>query len=702
MRPRTRCPCRTWLRLAVALTALLAAATGCKREETDFSLCEWLPRAEVTYPVGSEVQIESVKTTQGQRLGILAAAPSRIRFPEVILPAGARLQFAAGIPEPLGRYRHLAIESVTFVVSIESEGSVRELWSRTANPSDRSWPEAVVDLSPYAGTRSRLLFETRCSDMHRSLAAFLGLRLTPSPDVAMPLMDVDRDLPEEARATQDDLLPMQDVKEWWIDVPAKGTLQVSASVTGVVPFALRETYASLAVWVDGTLVLTERLSGAVGGFERELPLGNLAGRRVEVCAVIDSEIGPLSSWRKLRVVRPVAPVPSSASSPILVLVADTLRADRLGAYGYTIETSPHFDRLSRQGILASSVSSSSPWTLPSVASLMTGMYPCDRRGFVSHRVPFSATTLAEAAYRLGMSTMAVVANPLLEARSGYDQGFTTFLSAPRASAVTVVDIFADWMRRHHGESWFAYLQTMDTHDPYRPPQKNAWLCSPRKTLRRVDSGALMQAIATQGSKFAPEDLATLGSLYDGEISSWDEQVGRLLAVLNKSDARQPVIAITADHGEEFMEHGILKHGKQLYQELLHVPLLICDGSPPRLDTNPQELRHLLQVLLRVRPSNEGHRIAAGAAIGRPVANPLSVSDGTWKCIATGKDRELYRLDADPGELQNLATSRPDECERLLAGAARIWKRAQARSTAPSDKAVDGEVRRRLLSLGYLP
>ena len=255
---------------------------------------------------------------------------------------------------------------------------------------------------------------------------------------------------------------------------------------------------------------------------------------------------------------------------VVVLLLDTLRADHLGAYGYSRDTSPHLDNFAKENSLFLNAVSAAPWTPASVASILTGLYP------VSHgMMPPNDRETARNAFRLnanldtlpelfggaGYQTGAITPNPWMSKEFGYDQGFQSYHYLLRERADKITDNAIELVDKMSSQSkpFFLYVHYLDPHDPYDPPGEFASL------YRGAVPG-----------KFAyPEKMSNFLGKYDGEIRFMDREIGRLFAHLRAKNAwENTIIVIVGDHGEQFMEHGNHTHGFMLHSEELHVPLML--------------------------------------------------------------------------------------------------------------------------------
>lgn len=287
---------------------------------------------------------------------------------------------------------------------------------------------------------------------------------------------------------------------------------------------------------------------------------------------------------------------TAAARSVLVVMLDTLRADHLSGYGYGRATSPVLDRFAEDNIKFSYAVTAAPWTPPSVASMFTGVYPAthgwmppNRRDDVRQmavKLDSKLTTLAELFQQQGFSTAAVSPNPWITEEFGYQQGFDSFTYSARAPAEEIVRIGTAKIDELAavGKPFFVYLHFLDPHDPYTPPGE----------YKSAFTGEV------PGRQYPPKELQRI-NLYDGEIRYLDDQLGRLFAALRERGLYDDLtIIVVGDHGEQFMEHGQHGHGHQLYNEEVHVPLLLkspkagvsrtVDATASTVDIFPTALR----------------------------------------------------------------------------------------------------------------
>ena len=422
---------------------------------------------------------------------------------------------------------------------------------------------------------------------------------------------------------------------------------------------------------------------------------------------------------------------------VLVVVVDTLRADRLGVHGNRRGLTPFLDEWAARAVVFTNAYAASSWTCPSVASLLTSRYPSQHHvvSFAS-RLGAAERTLAETLAPLRYVAGGFSANFRLLDSLGYGQGFDHWqaelktggdLSAGELNQQALRWLDAAWSRDSERPA-LLYLQYMDPHAPYDPPE-------PFRGRFGAAAGDAVAAneklLATRWFDLTGADVDLLASLYDAEVASVDEQLRRLFAELTRRGfLDHAVVVVTADHGEEFWEHGNLTHGIALYEESVRVPLIV---APPglaggrRVDT-PVSLLDVAPTLLDVlglppEPHFEGRSLVdlwkdpvAGETAAKDVVLQLeSTGDGVdarehAAAIRHGFAKllsrpngftESYDLSADPGEEEPApvgpADERPALLRRLETVRAALRERAGA---APERAPLDDATREKLRALGY--
>ena len=449
---------------------------------------------------------------------------------------------------------------------------------------------------------------------------------------------------------------------------------------------------------------------------------------------------------------------------VILLVLDSVRADHLSCYGHARPTSPHIDRVAEAGITYDRAYTASCWTLPSHASLFTGLYPSRHRtDFDTKALTEGIETCASFLSGQGYATASFSCNAFVSRHTDLARGFDvaadveglmgggpSFMGrAVRAAHRTVrrtlqKDRGAErawrmarrWLSDTGDRPFFMFMNFMDCHLPYRlAPEHLLQFVDParRGEVARVP----MDPFGAMAGKhaYSPQDVEDLKAMYDGALRYLDGMVGALdahLAALGRKE--DTLLIITSDHGESFGEHGLFDHQYGLYEPLVRVPLVV---RGPDLDAGRRE--HGLAQLVDVFPSiarmlgrdgpvgdhsasdtlftDPGRDFAASeylvpnvAAIQRRFPGTdtsrfesaiRSVRDDRYKCIVRRDGRtELYDLEGDPEELHNLYERDPERATRMVS------LLEDRLGPWPSDLSAGKEggldpLRERLEQLGYL-
>jgi arylsulfatase A-like enzyme/Flp pilus assembly protein TadD len=387
---------------------------------------------------------------------------------------------------------------------------------------------------------------------------------------------------------------------------------------------------------------------------------------------------------------------------------DTTRADHLGSLGWPQAHTPVLDGLAKNGVLFEQCIAAAPITLPSHASILTGLYPYHHgaRNNGTHHVPAEVPTLAETLQRAGFETGAVVSAVVLDSRFGLDQGFTDYdddLSSAKSSEefvyrqVDAADTSARalrWLERRGEKRWFLWVHFFDPHADYSPPERFRELCK--------------------------------GSAYDGEIAYADEELGRILDFLRlHGELDSTLVAMTADHGESLGEHGEQTHSLFVYDATTRVPLILAhpsfvQGKRVREVVSSVDIVPTLLELLDLAPSGplDGRSLAPalrGASAEVEAAHAYSEAlaplfNHGWSDLRAIRDDggryiraprpELYDLAQDPAETRNLlpgAASRAEPYGKVLEG---MLPAKEADAQGSDLASSDADLRRSLDALGY--
>lgn len=419
---------------------------------------------------------------------------------------------------------------------------------------------------------------------------------------------------------------------------------------------------------------------------------------------------------------------------IVLIVLDCLRADHLGSYGSRYPLSPRLDEVAAESVLFERASSQASWTRPSLPSLLTGLYPSEHGladafqeggGTVSAQVMSGeAESVAEGLAASGYRTALFGYQVQLSRNFNLDQGFEVFLNK-LGQASNIRRRFQGWLAEDKERPFFAYLHFLDLHWPYCSKGAfGAFDSDPESRNFCANWRALGDKLANGEETLSPRDLVALRARYAEQMLELDGELGRMFDTM-KAAGRwdETLIVVTSDHGEELFEHGGFRHGHSLYEELLHVPYL---WKLPKSWNRPGaarvaglvETRSLAPTLLAAAGAKIPERISAPSllpwllgqeSVRAPAefavaeSNGLfSVRDARYKLIVdtNKKTRQLFDLEADPGELRDLASSDParlEAMEQLL----RTWRSGLKPLPKVAGTEVDAAQAEELRALGYL-
>jgi arylsulfatase A-like enzyme len=429
--------------------------------------------------------------------------------------------------------------------------------------------------------------------------------------------------------------------------------------------------------------------------------------------------------------------PSSAESPhaVVLLVVDTLRADRLSSYGYSGHETPHIDALAARGTRFTRAHSVASWTVPSMGALLTARHP-RQLGLVEreskspvgpfevreHRsltLPPATPHLAESLRAAGFRTAAFVDQPMLSPARGFGRGFEQFFGVvargevgafqgegedgvpdwsvtPYAfeNDVALVARFREWLAGSESPA-FAWVHLLTPHAPYTPV-----------------------------APFAPSPAAgpMTAAAYDGEVRAVDALVGQTLDAIDQSfGLDRTLVVLTSDHGESFGEHGDIGHGQSLHAEVTRVPLILAGPGVPAgaavettvrlLDVAPTVLAlagsdaaatfpGLSLVPLFSAPA-EDREVYAEAMLYGPSERSL-IRDGFRLLIDEGRElHSLYDVATDPEERRDIAASEPARVRALEAALEQQRARLEAVAPRTDAAALSPDDRNALRALGYV-
>ena len=429
---------------------------------------------------------------------------------------------------------------------------------------------------------------------------------------------------------------------------------------------------------------------------------------------------------------------------VILIGVDTLRADHLGTYGHTRSTSPFIDTLAEQGVVFEQTFATSPWTLPSFASIFTG------RPMSGHAAGIDTTTsdeewdeaqvgtygrakldpgvatIAEVISAAGIATIAVAQNPYMDPIFGLDRGFDEYdysrgENAEKRRADVVVDHALDWVDRQEGGDFFLFIHFFDPHMNYGAPEPWGGLFT-----SEVEGGFSLpvtghRALRSNAANLPPARKKFIEAAYDEEVRFVDAEIERFVNALKERGIWEDSLVIfTGDHGEEFFEHGGFEHGHTMYNEVIRVPLVvwgpgivagrnpspvsIADIAPTILDALGLEVfegtmgKSLWPLLTRGEELSGRLLVAEGALWGPDTRAGIAWPHKVILDLESGQAR-LFDLISDPGEQQDLGG------DSALAGT--LLERlemqilASARNVRHQGVELDPEMVRRLRSLGYI-
>jgi arylsulfatase A-like enzyme len=477
--------------------------------------------------------------------------------------------------------------------------------------------------------------------------------------------------------------------DWFVEAPDDGFLVFgAASVEGSASLAWElATDASRA---------SDRLTAGSSWTNREISLKAVAGQMTRVRFSNEGVSNlALSGIRVLRRAGEAVEIKEPAKNVVVVLI-DTLRASKLQAYypKSRVKT-PAIDQFVSDGVLFERAQSPENWTKPAVASVLTSLHPATHKTKQdASKLPRSALMLSEVYKKQGFRTASFIANGYVSNAFGFDQGwdhYTNYIREQRnTNASNVFGEAQGWIEKNKDKRFFVYIQTIDPHVPYDPPDRFLKMYDAKPYNGQVKNRRthLMLDEAKKNPKkykFTARDKERIEALHDGEISYHDEHFGNFL---DKLDAlgldENTIVVVTSDHGEEFQEHGSWGHGHSVYQELLGVPLLFrwpgvipskqrIDPVVSTLDIGPTVLE---ATGMPIPPEFEGRSLLGFMRGDWPPAPYVAFSDfldhrrvirgGDWKLIIRGNlSQVIFDLDSDYWEKNELDGSRNPIAQRYL-------------------------------------
>ena len=419
---------------------------------------------------------------------------------------------------------------------------------------------------------------------------------------------------------------------------------------------------------------------------------------------------------------------------VIFILVDTLRADRLGTYGYGRPTSPNVDAFAREAVKFEDARSQASCTFPSANSILTSRWPAAFLGQPNQAlgIPEGIPSLAEILHTHGYRTVAVSASAVVRntpsrfnPTAGYGRGFDVFQEdCVWKSAACVNRQAAPFLKRGE-QPLFLYLHYIDPHGPYQPPKtwrpKFATSQPDKKWVRIGDPNPIGNWIykGEENPGVTPADLKHLQDLYDDEIAFLDVHFAKLLESLRSSGLMEDsIIVFASDHGEEFLEHGHIKHCRTVFDNSIRVPLLLkIPGVGARTVSAPVQNLDLVPTILDYLGIGTGGYVFEGKSL-RPVLEDKdpqaslqyalqgtfrSASDGRYKLIQDldAGTSELYDLEADPGEKSDVLRRERRAYFRLRDALTGWIAKAEGQGSGDESVRKAKEAEEKLRSLGYI-
>jgi arylsulfatase A-like enzyme len=467
-----------------------------------------------------------------------------------------------------------------------------------------------------------------------------------------------------------------------------------------------------------------------GGWQDvELDLSRWSGRSVALSLRVSAtspDTSIVAAWSAPEIVSRRIP---EEGLDVVLIVLDTLRADRLGCYGYESATTPNLDEMAAKGARFATAVSQSPWTRPSHKAIFSSLYPTTS-GLGDQPV------LQELLREVGYRTEAMTGGGQMDFRMGFARGFDTYRVFDWIRDLDAVD---DWLGRSDGRRRFLFLHTYEVHDPYIHAELVA-----DGSGGRVEGYFDKRRWEELRGSLTEEEKKHVEGLYDGGVAYTDQRLGLLFDLFRRTDVfDRSIVLITSDHGEQFWEHGTWRHGMSLHDHQLLVPLIVhlppglkktlssvsdlsgrvfeeqvrlIDLFPTVLDLLGVPIEHRIDGR-SLRPLLEGDGLPPVDAF----AERLNVNHRESKALRShrfkyihnypkekGKMRglvesqELFDLTRDPGEQVNVAAQYPEQVAELDARLQILLALLADPSEIEDEmRELDPDLERRLRALGYL-
>lgn len=476
----------------------------------------------------------------------------------------------------------------------------------------------------------------------------------------------------------------------------------------------------------------------------KVDLSGYAGQVVRLTLETSGEGGD-SGWGEPDLVQPgvrqdvpLVTAKTRAKNLIYILI-DTVRQDAFSVFNRTSRVqTPAFDDLVTSSLIFTNAYNNDNWTKPSVATILSGLYPSTHGATGKwSMLPDEVTLLSQHLKEQGFTTAGFIANGYISEKFGFKKGWGTYKNyiredLPPESKHLYSDVLA-WLDKQDEGRFFLFLQTIDPHVPYDVPSKFL-----KPYFEGAYEGSLGPSVTGYETKdwvdgkrqFTQEDKDYIRALYDAEITYHDHYMSKFLHALEeKGLLEDTLVVVSNDHGEEMFDHGKIGHGHTLYDELLRNPLLLRfprllpAGQQIKVPVETVDLAPTLLELLGADPLQvvEGSSLlptifglpslGESYAVAEQTERGRAVRVGPYKLVVRKASERLFNLEEDPAESQDLMESHPvarRACEIYLGEAlatpsksARLSGAARRRKMVGGDSPMDDQLRKQLEALGYI-
>lgn len=738
--------------LALAVTALCLLAPGCREDPRsdaydlagDAWLAEWIGPGDTRLIAAPASEIDY------RRPRILDGAPSDAR--PVVSALDVQLFVSWSAPAP--REAALRLEAGPSARAVAVTLNRTPLGRLELREGRHTYRLGLPETAQQPGAnRLRLTFESEPEVDVPGGSPFHGAWVAGEGDPTIESL-VSADLPPvEAGGSGPDprLVQWAPVRlRYALRLPEGARLEVNVGAASGAPAGTRYTVALQAEGEPERTLLSEVVPEAGRTRAHTVTLPGRVGAAAWLS--LEAEAGPGGragvEWHAPRVsgVVPTPAVPVGLEeaaalrarldgASVVLVVLDAARARQLSTYGYGRSTTLEIDRIAREGVAFDQAYTPATYTISAMSALWTSLHHDQHHHGVNFRgpLPRAHPTLAEILERSGVRTTGLLANPSAGAAFGLDRGFGEFRevagvngrTGPRAERLAAA-LQPQLDRVGHGR-FFSYVHFLEPHFPYDQPEPFVTLFGPDAPLTPEERKRTrwITAVNQRRRPFTPEEGDHLVRLYDGNLAYVDREIGRLRRRLeDRGLLDEVVLVITADHGDELFERGVIGHGVTVHEEVLRIPLIIRfpQGRGPaglRVST-PVDLIDVAPTILDILGLSgaEGSEAFEGRSLlpvvfggaGRPALAGRSMHERPSYSYRTGPEKlihsvrtgrtQLYRIPDDPDERTDLSAAQPIRAEMLRQDLYR-WLRGLERRRGDRGGALSAETEEALRALGYL-